>query len=322
MKHTLSRSVLLVTALVGVLVGCSSGGADDSAGGTAGASSAELPALARDNAAYDSDAAGSRAELAKADGLADNADLGSRALIKKGNVSLRTDEVGAAQAAVQQVADRYAGQVSSEKSQSDEDGRPAYARMVLRVPADDFAAAVTALKDIGELESASTNEDDVTDEVIDVRTRLRVQQRSIARITVLFERAENIRDIMAIEAQLAQRQADLESLQRRADHLANQTSLATIVVNIDRTPAATKPKQDDRGFLAGLSAGWGALTAFAVGLATAAGVALPWAVAIAIVGVPVLLLVRALRRRAPGLATATATADADADADPGPQSSE
>jgi hypothetical protein len=296
MNRSLTRSLaplILGAALVAALVGCSG---DDSDGGESSDSAAMEAPAADDGVDAMTGGARSAAQSTARDELTPDV---PRAVIRKGNVALRAEDVGRARIEVQKVVDRYAGEVTEEKTQSDDDGDAAYTRLVLRVPSDDFADAVDELKGIGELESASTNEDDVTTEVIDVRTRLKVQERSIARISVLFQQARSIRDIMAIESELSRRQADLEALQQQAAYLDNQTSLSTIVVSIDRIPAerAEPEDEDDAGFLAGLSAGWGALTTFAVGLATAVGALLPWLVVVALVGVPVLLVVRSLRRR-------------------------
>lgn len=315
---------LMVAALA--LTGCAgdsgdSGSSESSAGGDAPAAARAEPRELADGFAADTDAeladnadsadsAGdaSAAKPEKARSAPDSLVGQEQALIKKGNVALRADDVGRAQIEVQKVVDKYAGQVTDEKSQSDDDGKAAFTRMVLRVPSEDFGKAIEELKDVAELESATTNQDDVTAEVIDVRTRLQVQKRSIARISVLFQQAQSIRDIMAIESELSQRQADLESLEQQAAYLANQTTLSTIVVSIDKIPEKKPaPKDDDdSGFVAGLSAGWGALTTFAVGLATALGALLPWLVVLALVGIPTLLLVRSLRRRTPAPAAETA----------------
>jgi hypothetical protein len=305
---------LLVAALA--LTGCASGNDESDAGGSS-ASVAEAPAPAADSDS-DSEQRELASEVGAADSAAKPAESAARtdtdiapqqALIRKGNVALRADDVGRAQIEVQKVVDTYAGQVTDEKSQSDDDGKVAFTRMVLRVPSEDFPKAVEDLKDIGELESATTNQDDVTSEVIDVQTRLKVQKRSIARISVLFQRAQNIRDIMAIESELSQRQADLEALEQQAAYLAHETSLSTIVVSIDAIPAKKKAApedEDEAGFVAGLSAGWGALSTFAVGLATAVGAMLPWLVVLGLVGIPTLLLVRSLRRRTPAPAAEAA----------------
>ena len=298
--------ILIPAALVAALAltGCSGNDADDSGGSSASNAAVAGDAGARQDFAGSADSAVAPEKAANVDAV----EVQEQALIRKGTIELRAKDVGRAQSAAQKVADRFSGQVTDEKTQSDDKGRASYTRMVLRVPADDFTAAVTALKGVAELESAKTNQDDVTNEVIDVRSRLAVQKRSIARITVLFQQARSIRDIMAIEAELSQRQADLEALEQQAAYLANQTSLSTIVVSIDQIPEKkAAPKDDDEtGFLAGLSAGWGALSTFAVGLATAAGALLPWLLAFAILGVPVLLVVRSLRRRTPAAAPAGA----------------
>jgi len=225
-----------------------------------------------------------------------------RAVIRKGNVELRADDVGKAQFDVQKVVNRYAGEVTEEKTTTDDDGKPAYTNMVLRIPTDRFNDAMEELKGVedAELVSANSSENDVTTKLIDTQTRLAAQKRSIARITVLFDRAESIRDIMAIEAELSRRQADLDSLERQAAFLRGQTAMSTITVSIDKIPAkkaAAKPKDDDTGFVAGFKAGWDALTAFAVALATALGAFLPWLVVILIVAPLAWLVARPIRRR-------------------------
>jgi hypothetical protein len=73
--------------------------------------------------------------------------------------------------------------------------------------------------------------------------------------------------------------------------------MSTITVHL-RAPAAPPPAHTDgSGFLAGLENGWHALAAVLVGAATVAGALLPFALAVALLGVPVWLLVRAARRR-------------------------
>ena len=313
MRLTAARTLapaLLVLAVA--LTGCSGGGdgaATNSAGGDANGSVAgEAPAPAERDAAADGVTTSQAYGAGGRDALLSVVDKPAptepqQALIKKGNVSLRADDVGKAQFEVQRIVDKHGGKVPEEKTTTDEDGRPAYTRMVLRIPAAAFDDALAELKDLegAELEAANTSTDDVTTKLIDTQTRVEVQRRSIARITTLFDRAQSIRDIMAIEAQLSRRQADLDSLERQAAYLHGQTTLSTIVVSIDEIPAkkAAPKKEDDTGFLAGLSAGWGGLKTFAVALATVLGALLPWLVVIVVLGVPTLLLVRAARRRRP-----------------------
>jgi hypothetical protein len=307
MKPRAAVLALLLAVLL-ALAACSGGGGDDSgaasssdAGGAAAADAPEAPAeralLGSDSLDFD---ANSVADVEQESRPIET----QRSVIRKGNVELRSDDVGKAQFEVQKVADRLDGQVTEEKTTTDDDGQPAYTRMVLRIPTASFATAMADLKGVDgtELESAASSEDDVTAKVIDTRTRLEAQRRSIARITVLFDRAESISDIMRIESELSRRQAALESLERQAAFLQGQTSMSTITVSVDQIPekaAPTKTDTDGAGFLTGLSAGWDSLTTFAVGLATALGALLPWLVVLGIVGIPAYLVWRS-RRRASG----------------------
>ena len=212
-------------------------------------------------------------------------------------MALRSRDVADARAAVRRVVDRYRGEVAEQQSESDERGRLEHARLVVRIPSADFAEAVAALEGAADLVSSDTRAEEVTTQVIDTRVALRVQRRSVARVETLLDRASSIRDIIAIEAQLARRQARLGSLEQRAAYLADQTAMSTVSVSIDRSRSRVTAAGDDSGFLAGLRAGWDGLTAVAVALATTAGALLPFAAVLLLLLVPGWPLVRRLRRR-------------------------
>jgi len=300
MKQRIATPVLVLVAVVLAigLAGCSSDSDNDS-GGDGGSSRG----LAADSGATQADEFADELHIERAanspkQNQPEDSEI-SPALIKKGTVESRSDDVGKAQFEVQRVVDRYSGQVTDEQTTTDDDGHPAYTRMVLRVPSDSFDDTMAALKKIGELQSANTSQQDVTTKLIDTRTRLTVQKQSIRRITTLFDQAESIRDIMSIESELSRRQADLESLERQAAYLTGQTTRSTITVSIDQTPkkAVAAAADDDNGFVSGLKAGWNGLSATAAALATAFGALLPWLVVIAILGPPSYLLIRVVRRR-------------------------
>ncbi|CAB4701828.1 MAG: DUF4349 domain-containing protein [Actinobacteria bacterium] len=230
------------------------------------------------------------------------------AIISVGTVSLRADDVGDARFEVRKITDRLEGQVTDEETNTDDEGTIKNSRLVLRIPADSFDEAMQQLSEVADFEASSIGEDDVTTQVVDTEVRIRVQRASIRRIAVLLDRAQSIRDIVSIEGQLTRRQATLNSLLRRQAYLADQTSLSTITVHLER-PAGEPEKLDDdtrdSGFLAGLDAGWDGLVSVTVGLATVTGAVLPFGVVLLVVGVPALLVVRR-RRGAAAIAAAGA----------------
>ncbi len=305
---------LLVASLLG-LAACS--GADGSDEGSDAASSdldmpmpMEEPAGMADGAGGGDSAVMSEAEGQAADTMtsgqpAARRSIQQREIIATGVVSLHSEDVGQALFDIQKVVDTYRGEVTEEESKSSDDGEVRRSRLVIRVPVASFDDTVADLKKVGHLVSASTGAQDVTTEVIDTEVRIRAQEKSLERIEVLLAQAQSIRDIVAIEAQLTRRQAELDSLKGQMAWLQDQTSMSTITVHLEKTPKKKAAAAEDRGFLAGLSAGWAGLQSFVTGAATIVGAILPFAILALIIALPTwLILRRSLRsRRPPGSVT-------------------
>ena len=312
------RHLTVVPFLLAVLVllgACSGSDADQGAdpmsagGGSADVEGADPGAVAREAQAADGDAL---AEVATdslsafqtgAKGAPEEVDESAdRAIISTGVVALLDDDVARARFDVQKIVDTHGGEVSEEKTRTDDDGAISQSRIVVRVPADEFDATMEELEEVAELESSNRSSEDVTTTVIDNEVRIRAQTESLRRIETLLARARTIRDIVNIESQLTRRQADLDSLKQQQAYLADQTSLSTITVFLEQKPEPRKKKveaDDAAGFLAGLSSGWDALKTLTTGAATVVGALLPFTVLLLLVGVPAWLLLRNVARRRP-----------------------
>ena len=299
------RMLLAVFLLTAVLAGCSSGsdsgGTDYDGGGGSASMAEEVPAEAPGAAQDQADSSGETTGSAAGDAAA-RTDAGlDRAVISSATVSLLADDVAEARREVQRIVDGARGQVSEEDTESDDEGDLVYARLVLRVPAPDFNDAMTSLEGIAKLRSSQRTAEDVTTQVIDTEARVRAQEASLERVEALFRRADSLPQIVSIESQLTQRQAELDSLRQQQSWLADQTTLSTITVDIERTPEkVTKKKEKEverTGFLVGLSGGMKALGTMASGLATALGALLPFALVALVVGLPVWVAWRGARRR-------------------------
>jgi hypothetical protein len=158
-------------------------------------------------------------------------------------------------------------------------------RLVLRVPPTEFAGLRDRVAELGTEVSRSTSSQDVTDQALDVESRLATQRASVARVRALLEQARDLSEVVAIEAELTRRQADLESLEARSAALASQVRLATLVVRLV-APGSALAEATAPGFLAGLERGWSALGSALAVAATVAGLALPFLVAAGLLAMP------------------------------------
>ena len=299
LTRPLPRAVSLLAALAVplVLLAACAGGDESSDAGSSSLDAVEAPAPgSADGGGADAEGLAADASVSRT-GLesVDQPEVGRRAVISSGTVSLRTDDVAAARFEVQKLVDELRGEITDEETDAGEEVRRS--RLVVRVPADAFDEAVRAFEEVGELESSTRSSEDVTTQVIDVEARIRAQEQSLERVEVLFSRATSIRDVVAIEAQLTRRQAALDSLKQQQAYLADQTSLATITVHLERTRTVSKPDDDRAGFLPGLADGWHALGAVGTAVATVTGAVLPFAVLVALLGTPAWLVLRRRPRR-------------------------
>ncbi|WP_229054954.1 DUF4349 domain-containing protein [Aeromicrobium sp. Leaf350] len=150
--------------------------------------------------------------------------------------------------------------------------------LTVRVPAGQVNAALEQLRALGDVVSTSVDRVDVTTEVVDLDARIAALQASIARLTQILSTAATTSEVVEAEANLTQRQAELDGLVAQRAALGEQVDLSTIDVSFTATESASSVEPD--GFLGGLRTGWNSLVDTVNGLVTGAGVVAPWLVVV------------------------------------------
>ena len=235
-----------------------------------------------------------------------------RKIIATADLSIRAKDVAAAAARARSIVLGARGYVETEQSTVnpglDERGHPiateSNVTLRLRVPTAQFDSVMKNLGAIGVVVNRSLGAQDVTSEVVDVDSRVISAKASIARMQVLYEKAQSIADVASIEGELSRRQADLESLLSRQKELANLTSLATISVNIysGNAPVALATKSAVREAFDDAAGALGNGTKVILVVAAAM---LPFVVLALLLWLPVRSLIRSLRRRGSSQKAAT-----------------
>jgi len=213
----------------------------------------------------------------------------------QGNADARREAVAQASGAVRGAATAAGGYVSGA------DGSGSTMTIVLRVPAEQYTSVVDKVAALGLLASRSETSQDVTAEIVDVNSRVQSMTASVARVRALLAQATGIGDVIAIESELATREADLESLQRQQASLAGLVALSTVTVTLTAvtdSPSAV-PADSPSGFVAGLTSGWNALLGSLAVIGTVVGGLLPFLPVVAALVMAVWLVLRLGRRRGP-----------------------
>lgn len=295
LRRRLAGVALAAAATVAVtgLAGCSGAATNSSQAGSAGGSVA-----ADQKSSGEMQAPGL---VTRAPGAARSTPQ-TRAVVRTGSLALVSKHPDRVRDEIDGVLASVGGTVDREDTRRSPKGAIEHSTLVLRVPVARFAEAVHALARLARVQTSESSSKDVTTELIDVGERVQTLRTSIDRLQKFQRRSNDADTLIRYEREIADRQAELQSLVAQRDYLANQAAMATLTVYLS-TPATYVPPPDrlkDAGFWTGLRAGWNGLVDTVVVVLTAVGVVLPFAGVLAVVGIPVWLLVRRLRaRRAP-----------------------
>lgn len=113
--------------------------------------------------------------------------------------------------------------------------------LTLRLPADNFERVLSKLKKLGKLQNIDVSSQDVSQEFVDLESRLRSWRAQESLLLALMEKATTIQDSIAIQNQLAQVQQEIEQIVGRLNFLKDQTSFSSIQVTITETGIVPRP---------------------------------------------------------------------------------
>jgi hypothetical protein len=179
-----------------------------------------------------------------------------RSVVSTANVTVRTDDIAAAREQAAAAVEAAGGYVYAEQGQFGD--RPSVT-VTLKVPPERFRSVLAALGKLGTVASQDVSTDDVTEQVIDLDSRMASAEVSVGRVRGFLDRATNVLEISTFESELLRRETDLEKLRGQKRALDGRVDLATIVLTVQPPTAvvATAAEPSHRpGFIDGLAAGW------------------------------------------------------------------
>ena len=192
------------------------------------------------------------------------------------------------------LAEQNGGFISNTQSYSDSEGKLTSGRVTVRIPCGNFDSAVGKIRKMGTIESISISGQDVTQEYVDLESRLKNMEAQEEVLLSLMRQSESVADSIEVQRELSNVQGEVEVIKGRIKYLDSMVSFSTIEVFLhEPEPIA--------------ASGWGFLDALKRGLRGAVKVfngtvvflivISPLLVLIAIILVIVWLAVRAKKRR-------------------------
>ena len=280
--HALA-GLLLASALA--LAGCSGSADQATSASDAGGAKAAAPDTAKQEGASGSGNARNTKTTPK---------LTASSIIRTASLSVRVKDVPKALDEARTTTENAGGFVGNESTTRDGQGHER-TRVVLRVPTDKYDEVLADLEGAGKLLDRTAKAQDVTDQVVDVESRITSQRASVARVRELMDRATKLSDVVQLEGELSTRESDLEALLAQQASLKDRTSLATITLSLSQTPVAKAAAKDDSpGFVDAVAGGWHVFVTMLRWIALSLGAVLPFA---AVAALALLVWLRLVRPR-------------------------
>jgi Domain of unknown function (DUF4349) len=151
--------------------------------------------------------------------------------VKKGSFDQRFQQAT-------QIAGRHGGFVAS--SQTSE-ARRRSGTIVIRVPADQFEAALGELKGLGRVRAQGVSGQDVTAQFVDLQARLRNWETQETVLLKLLAKSKTIDDSVKVQRALQDVQLAIEEIRGQLRVLGDQTDFSTISLSMTEIGAIVQP---------------------------------------------------------------------------------
>jgi len=166
-------------------------------------------------------------------------------IIKTGSLDLQVEAVDAAVAAADAAIEALGGYVSG--SEQVGEGEDVSATITYRIPADEWTAALKALRGLAiKVVSERTTTDDVTGQVVDLRARIANLQATERALQAIMTQATKISDVLEVQAELTKVRGEIEEATAQKQHLEQQAAYSTLTARFGLQPEAAVTVAQDK----------------------------------------------------------------------------
>lgn len=160
-----------------------------------------------------------------------------RKLIKEADLEWETNNIDKTHKNIAQLVKQFGAYVADDDQYKDD--YTITNRMLVKVPAQKFDEFLSSLnKDVEKYKRKSIKVIDVTQEYVDVATRIKTKKELEQRYIEILKSAKSVEDILKIESELNTVRTDIETAEARMKVLNHQISLSSIHISFYETTSA------------------------------------------------------------------------------------
>jgi hypothetical protein len=183
---------------------------------------------------------GESAAVANLGPAANRPNVYNRLIIKNAEIEMTVENTDTAINRSLGIVTEYGGYVVSNRTWFNQEYK--YATLSIGVPAENFEEMLRRLKDLAvTVTNETVSGQDVTEEFVDLESRLRNLEATAARIREFLEMAQDVEESLQVNAQLATIEAEIEQVKGRMTYLRDRAAFSTITLTISPQIAVPTP---------------------------------------------------------------------------------
>lgn len=154
-------------------------------------------------------------------------------IIKDGRMGIRVDELEAAKQRIDSLLIKYRGYYAKETLQNATYESTFYLK--IRVPNGNYETLIAAIESgKGKILYKEIDARDVTEQFVDIETRLNNKRGYLLRYQEILKQAKTIKEILEIEEHIRVLEEEIESAEGRLRYLNNQVAYSTLELTISK----------------------------------------------------------------------------------------
>jgi hypothetical protein len=186
-----------------------------------------------------------------------------RKIIKEGEINFETININKTKSLITKTVEEVNGYISKDNI-NDYSNRLEY-QIVIRVPSDKFDLLLKKISEsIDKLDSKKIEVLDVTEEYIDIESRIKTKKELEGRYKELLKQATKVEEILSIEKEIGELRTEIESVEGRMKYLMDRISFSTLTVTYyQKTTSAFRFASK---LIQAFKSGWDTFLWFLIGL--------------------------------------------------------
>lgn len=163
--------------------------------------------------------------------------LTERLIVKTGSISVEVENVESSVEEIKQLVDYYDGYVSYLNVYETSTGKQA--SVTVRIPSDSFDEAMDNVGLLGKEKGRTEDAEDVTEQMIDIDSRLNNLRAEEERLLELYNKTTEISDIISLEERIWEVRQEIEMYESEKEYLEKSVSLSSISISFTQKTSLT-----------------------------------------------------------------------------------